>query len=96
MVIYTNFKGMEETEGLLRASKESVSQKMEELNTTVTETTLNDWKGPDARAFVESTTEKVNAVRTEYEEYFDALRNEINANVSKFKNVQQRNINMID
>ena len=91
MVIYTNFKGMEETKCAY-----GKFDKIEDLNTTVTETTLNDWKGPDARAFVESTTEKVNAVRTEYEEYFDALRNEINANVSKFKNVQQRNINMID
>ena len=96
MVIYTNFKGMRDAEVSLNNVKVKFSEEMDAMDAIVSETTLRDWKGPDADAFVNSVTEKMTKLRTEYEEYFTSLKNEINANANKFKDVQQKNINMID
>ena len=96
MVIYTNFRGMHDAQDQFGISRKNFSEKVDGMRSTITETTVKDWKGPDADAFVNSTTEKLDKVSTTYEEYLTALRNEIGANVNKFKNVQQRNIDMID
>jgi WXG100 family type VII secretion target len=96
MAIYVNFEGMETASTELDTINQRFGEEMTTLNTIVTETTNNDWKGSDANAFVLSTKEKIEKVREEYNEYLNEIKSEINRNLEKFQNVQNSNMNMID
>lgn len=96
MAIHVSFRGMETASTDLNSINEKFVEEVGLLEKKITETTLNDWKGSDANAFVESTSAKVEKIKTEYNDYLNDVRSEIIRNNNKFQDVQTQNMNMID
>ena len=96
MAIHVRFRGMEEASTELNSINEKFVEEVAALEKIVGETTLNDWKGSDANAFVESTNNKVTKIKNEYNDYLNDVRSEIIRNNDKFRDVQTQNMNMID
>ena len=96
MAIYVNFEGMDNARVELAGINDKFVEKVSELKTTVQETTNHDWQGNDADAFVNNTNKKLSQVSLEYNEYMKALEDEIDFNQQKFRDVQNRNVNMIE
>ena len=96
MAIYVNIKEMDDASENLNIIKGKFVEKMNALSQTTTETTVNDWKGSDANAFVNQTKNFLDRMRDQYEEFINEVKNEIINNSNKFTDTQKRNIDMLD
>lgn len=94
MSIYVNFAGLEKASSDVVALKAKFEEEMQALEETVSETTTNDWKGPDADLFVANTKAKLVELRTKYNSFLEELTKCINDNHDAFKETQNRNIQM--
>lgn len=96
MAIYTNFEAMERAENELKTVKARYIDEMRALESLVKEVNMHDWQGPDADKFIETTNEKLNKVREEYDRFLNSITQEIEKNREKFRAVQQRNMNILN
>ncbi len=94
MAIYINFSGLEKASQDVVSLKAKFEEEMQALEELVNETTINDWKGPDADLFVSNTTAKLTELRTKYNTFLEELTKCINDNYEAFKDTQNRNIQM--
>lgn len=96
MAIYVNYEGLQQAAADVNTVKAKFDDEMAALKNIVSETTNNDWKGPDADLFVKNTTDKLTKVNDEYVEFLNQLNACINDNHDAFKETQNRNISMQD
>ena len=89
MAIYVNFEGLANASNDVMSVKSKFEAEMQALETIVNETTVNDWKGPDADLFVSNLKEK-------YNNFLMELNKSIEDNAQTFKETQNRNIRMQD
>ncbi len=96
MAIYVNFEGLSNASSSIMAVKSKFEAEMQALETIVNETTLNDWKGPDADLFVSNTKAKLANLKEQYNNFLVELNKSIEDNSESFKETQNRNIRMQD
>ena len=95
MAILVNFKKMDDSKIEMRAIREKSMALWDEFDQTVRETP-NDWRGSDAREFINQTLEKTTKLKNEFNECLADVENEIDRNSQKFEDTQKRNINMLN
>lgn len=96
MAIYVNFNGLTNASNDVMTVKSKFEAEMQSLEKIVNETTVNDWKGPDADLFVTSTKAKLERLREKYNKFLEELNKSIEDNAQTFKETQNRNIRMQD
>ncbi len=96
MAIYVNFEGLANASNDVMSVKSKFEAEMQTLETIVNETTVNDWKGPDADLFVSNTKAKLANLKEKYNNFLMELNKSIEDNAQTFKETQNRNIRMQD
>lgn len=92
MAIHVNFEGLARASAEVDRVKFRFDEEIKALEDMVNETTVNDWKGPDANLFVSNTKAKIENLRREYNEFLNDLSATINEISDDFRQTQEQNI----